>query len=82
MMNKMSLPHSSAAAERLFSLKTNIKTKHRTRLQTETSNELIYNKALLHNASTWQPTPKLVKKMTDKKWPSSETTQDEEDLQF
>lgn len=36
MINLMSLPHSSAAAEGIFSMVSNIKTKHRSSLKTET----------------------------------------------
>lgn len=82
MMNLMSLPHSSAAAERIFSLVTNIKTKQRSRLNTSTLNSLPHSKALLQNVNckTWQPSTQLLKKTTATK-PTSEM-REEEELQF
>lgn len=75
MLNLMSLPHSSAAAERIFSLVTNIKTKNRNRLKTDTLNGLIHSKSLLHgvNSKTWQPPPQLVDTMS-KKWSTATST--------
>ncbi|KAK4328250.1 hypothetical protein Pmani_001368 [Petrolisthes manimaculis] len=85
MLNLMSLPHSSAAAERIFSLVTNIKTKNRSRLKTDTLNGLLHSKNLLQDVDcrTWQPTPKLIDKMNTK-WVKSpaEVSQEVEDTQF
>lgn len=80
MLNLMSLPHSSAAAERIFSMVSNIKTKHRSRLQTQTLNSLLHSKALLQNVNckNWQPSSDLLKRMTDKKWSSAEDKEEEE----
>lgn len=82
MMNLMSLPHSSAAAERIFSLVSNIKTKHRSRLKTSTLNSLLHSKALLQdeNCKTWQPSAQLLKKTTATK--STPEMREEEELQF
>lgn len=55
--NIMSLPHSSAAAERVFSNLTNIKTKNRNRLLPDTCNNLLHGKELLdgHKCYEWTP---------------------------
>lgn len=83
MVNLMSLPHSSAAAERIFSLVTNIKTKNRSRLQTETLNGLIRSKCMLQDKScqTWEPSQEIINKMSGKWTPPPEALKDD-DLQL
>lgn len=50
-LNLLSLPHSSSAAERIFSLVSNIKTTNRSRLNTETLRGLLHRKNLLLKAN-------------------------------
>jgi hypothetical protein len=60
----MSLPHSYAAAERIFSKLNLIKTKTRNRLLPNTCNNLMLSKELSHDKKcfTWKPCEKLLKK--------------------
>lgn len=63
--NIMSLPHSSACAERIFSDLNNIKTKTRNRLLPETCNALLVGKGLVSDGACcheWSPTTKLMNK--------------------
>ncbi|CAG9840762.1 unnamed protein product [Diabrotica balteata] len=62
--NILSLPHSSAAAERIFSQLNLIKSKTRNRLTPETCNSLLMAKTLLakNNCYEWEPTNTLLTK--------------------
>lgn len=61
----MSLPHSSAAAERAFSQMSLIKTKLRNRLLINTFNSIMHTKDLLHargeNCFSWKPSQKMLR---------------------
>lgn len=70
MFQLLSLPHSSAAAERIFSLLTNIKVKNRSKLKTTTLNALLHTKSLLHdvNCTTYTPDAELCVQLQSKHW--------------
>lgn len=65
MLGLLALPHSSACAERIFSLLNNIKTKNRSSLNTDTVNALLYSKSLLKNTNCtkWAPNEELITMM-------------------
>lgn len=60
----LSLPHSSAAAERIFSDLNNIKNKNRNSLKTKTINALLITKQIVNNISLndWTPSKNILKK--------------------
>ena len=60
----LSLPHSSAAAERKFSQVTLLKTKLRNRLEIETLDVVLHTKELLNNQACydWEPSSLLLKR--------------------
>jgi hypothetical protein len=59
------LPHSSAAAERLFSHLTTMKTKYRNKLDVSTCDALLLTKQILgdKNCYNWNPPDDLIKLM-------------------
>ena len=77
MINFLSLPYSSAAAAIICSMVSNIKTKHPSRLQTQTLNGFLHSKALLQdrNCKNWQPSPDLLKNMTSTKSSTESTSE-------
>lgn len=64
MMAILSLPHSSAAAERIFSQLNLIKTKSRNRLEVKTCDAILHAKELSYETDCfdWSPTINLMKK--------------------
>lgn len=60
----LSLPHSSAAAERVFSQLFLLKTKIRNRLDVDTCSSIIHTKELVNNYTcyTWTPSSNLLKR--------------------
>ena len=78
MINLLALPHSSAYAERIFSLVNNIKVKNRSLLKTETLNSLLYSKSLLSetNCTKWRPSQELLKLMSQENLYEKDTEQD------
>lgn len=62
--NILSLPHSSACAERIFSDLNNVKTKNRNRLLASTSNSLLPGKEVLNKKPCyeWVPSSSLINK--------------------
>lgn len=69
--NLITLPHSSAAAERVFSRVNLIKTKSRNRLLPETCNDLLLSYELLRQNNNkcydWKPEKKLIQKKVEYK---------------
>ncbi|CAH1099871.1 unnamed protein product [Psylliodes chrysocephalus] len=63
----LSLPHSSAAAERMFSQVTLLKTKCRNRLEIETLDSILHVKELLSEQPcySWEPSVSLLKRKID-----------------
>lgn len=63
----ISLPHSSAAAERVFSALYLIKTKTRNRLNVETCDAILHSKSLLGNLEchSWVPSESLMKRKVE-----------------
>ncbi|KAJ8913072.1 hypothetical protein NQ315_006573 [Exocentrus adspersus] len=62
MQGLLSLPHSSAAAERRFSQVTLLKTKLRNRLEIETLDTILHTKELINNqcCHNWEPSSSLL----------------------
>lgn len=64
----MTIPHSSAAAERIFSQLTLIKSKQRNRLEVDTCDAIMHTKSLLDLKGDlcyqYEPSSRLIKKMT------------------
>ena len=70
MFDMLSLPDSSAAAERIFSSVNAIKVKNRSCLKTSTINSLMHSKLIFQeiNCTTWNPEQDLCKKIMEKHW--------------
>lgn len=80
MISLLSLPHSSAAAERVFSAVNRMKTKTRNRLSTNTIVGLLHTKRFMNNSTCYDVTitDSLVKRMTSSMYVTADS--DEEDM--
>ena len=80
----LALPHSSACAERIFSLLNNIKTKNRSCLKTDTVNGLLYSKSLLKtsNCTKWKPSEELLTLMRKENLYATSESADVTDITF
>ena len=63
MKSLLTLPRSSACAERIFSLLNIIKTKNRSLLKTDTINSPLYSKSLINetDCTKWKPSKEMLK---------------------